>query len=210
MKLYYSPGACSMSCHIALTEAKLPFEAINVGKSADEQTKKAFLAANPLGAVPTLQLDGSRILTQNIAILEYVADQKPESKLLAAAGTFERAETMRWLSLAASDLHPAYSPLFRLSAITTDPRAESDVKSWALGKINKLLTFVENHMQDRQFLVGDHLTIADCYFYTVFQWNKVMQIPTDKFPALNRYSDMISKLPAVVAVREAESANKVH
>lgn len=210
MKLFYSPGACSMSCHIALTESKLPFEAINVGKSANEQVKKTFLEANPLGAVPTLQLDGSRILTQNIAILEYVADQKPEAKLLAAAGTFERAETMRWLSLAASDLHPAYAPLFRLSAITTDPRAEADVKNWALGKINKLLSFVESHLQNRKFLVGEHLTIADCYLYTVYQWNKIMHIPTDQYPALNRYSDMISKLPSVIAVKEAESANKVH
>lgn len=210
MKLYYLPGACSMSCHIALATTKLPYEAINVGKSADEQTKKAFLAVNPQGAVPALQIDATKTLTQNIAILEYIADQKPEAKLLAAAGTFERAETMKWLSMVASDLHPAFAPLFRLSAITTDPRAETDIKNWSLGKINKLLGTLETHLQNRKYLVGEHLTIADCYLYTVYQWNKMMQIPTDKFPALNRYSDMIAKLPAVIAVQEAESANKVH
>ena len=89
MKLYFSPGACCMSCHIALEEAKIPFELVYVGQHADEAVRKNFLNVNPLGAVPALELDNKKILTQNIAILEYIADQKPEAGLIEKAGTFE-------------------------------------------------------------------------------------------------------------------------
>jgi len=209
MKLFFSPGACCMSCHIALEVAKIPFELVYVGKHADENAKKAFLKVNPLGAVPALVLDNQQVLTQNIAILEYIADQKPATNLLAPAGTFERAETMMWLSLIAADLHKAFAPLFRLSGISTNASAQEDIKNWCLASIDKYLTLIDTHLQNKQYLVGDHLTIADCYLFTVYQWTKPVGIATDKFTALNRYSAQIAKLPAVIAVHERENAAQV-
>lgn len=204
MKLYFSPGACCMSCHIALEETKIPFELVYVGKNADPEVRAEFLKLNPLGAVPALEFDNKNVLTQNIAILEYVADQKPETKLLAPAGSFERAETMKWLSLIASDLHKAFAPLFALNKITDKPETQNEIKKWCLASIDKYLTIIENHLQNRQYLVGNDLTVADCYLFTVYQWMRAINQPTDKYPALNRYSAMLAKRPSIMAVHERE------
>lgn len=194
-----------MSCHIALEVSQLPFELVYVGKNADESVKKGFKQINPLGAVPALSIDNQQILTQNIAILEYIADQKPESKLLAPAGTFERAETMMWLSLVATDLHKSFGPLFGLAGISADARVQEDIKKWSLTNIDKYLTRIDAHLKGKTFLVGEHLSIADCYLFTVYQWTKPLVIPTDKYAELNRYSAMLAKIPAIIAVHEREN-----
>lgn len=193
-----------MSCHIALEEAKLPFELIYVGKNASEDVKKEFLKVNPLGAVPAFQLDNGKILTQNIAILEYIADLKPETGLLDKPGTLERAEIMRWLSFVASDLHKSFSPIFRIANITTNIDAQKDIKNWFFSNIDKYLSILENHLQDKKYLASERFTIADCYLYTVYQWTETISFPVDKYPALNRYSNNISKRPTVIAVHERE------
>lgn len=208
MKLYFSPGACCMSCHIALKETNMPFELVYVGKKADQKTKEAFLKINPLGAVPALELSDDKILTQNIAILEYIADQNPDAHLLAPVGTYERADTMRWLSFIASDLHKAFSPLFRLDAISTHLDAQKDIKQWSINTIDKYLSQVNTHLQGKNYLSGERFTVADCYFYTVYRWTKAVSIPTDRYPEINRYVNLISKRPSVIAVHEKEAQYK--
>ncbi|SRR5579883_444547 len=205
MKLFFSPGACCMSCHIALEESKTPFELVYVGKKAEPAVKENFLKINPVGAVPAFQLDDGKVLTQNIAILSYIADQKPEANLLAKVGTFERAETMKWLSFVAADLHKSFSPVFRLDAITTNTECQKDAKNWVFSNINKYLSVLETHLKDKTFLVGERFSIADCYLYTVYQWTSRISFPTDKLPNLNRYSENISKRPSVIAVHEREA-----
>ncbi|HTM63243.1 MAG TPA: glutathione S-transferase N-terminal domain-containing protein [Gammaproteobacteria bacterium] len=205
MKLYFSPGACSMSCHIALEETKTKFEAINVGKKADEAVRKAYLEVNPLGAVPALQLNDKKILTQNVAILEYIADTHPQSGLLEKAGTEDRAETMRWLSLVSSDLHKSFSPLFAISRITNDLAAQEDIKKWSIANIEKYLNMMDLQLQKREYLSPTNFSVADCYFFTIYQWTKFSGIPTEKFKALNEYSARIAERPAVKAVREREA-----
>lgn len=205
MKLYFSPGACCMSCHIALEEAKVPFELVYVGKKADDAVRSHFLKVNPLGAVPALEVD-NKILTQNIAILEYIADMKPETELLAKMGTWERAETMRWLSLVAADLHKAFSPIFSVSRITSNVDAQQDIKNWCFANIDKYLSVIESHLANHPYLVSDRFTIADAYLYTVYQWTNGVSFPKEKYTALNRYSDMIAKRSTVVAVHEREAA----
>ncbi len=208
MKLYFSPGACCMSCHIALVETHTPFELVYVGKNADEKTRHAFLKINPLGAVPAFEFDDGKILTQNIAILEYIADQKPESHLLAKPGSYERADTMRWLSFTASDLHKSIAPLFRLSQISSNESAQNDIKNWSLSNIDKYLSLVDAHLKNKTFLCGEHFTVADCYFYTVYRWTKALSIPVEKYNAINRYEEIISKRPSVVAVHQREEQIK--
>lgn len=204
IKLYFSPGACCMSCHIALLETNTPFDLVYVGKNANQKTREAFLTINPLGAVPALELDGGKILTQNIAILEYIADQNPSAHLLATVGTYERADTIRWSSFVASDLHKSFTILFRLNSISSNQSAQKDIKQWALNAINQYLSLVNTHLAGKHFLSGKHFTIADCYFYTVYQWTKSVSIATDAYPEINRYSNEISKRPSVIAIREKE------
>jgi glutathione S-transferase len=206
LKLFFSPGACCMSCHITLEMTHTPFELVYVGKNADEKTRAEFLKVNPLGAVPAVLFDDHKVLTQNIAILEYIADQKPEAKLIAPTGTWERAEIMKWLSFVAADLHKSFSPLFRLSSISANPEAQSDIKKWAFANIEKYLSLLEKHLSDKTYLVGEHFTIADAYLFTVYQWSKPVGFPVEKFTALNAYSDRIAALPAVKKVHEREEA----
>lgn len=205
-KLFFSPGACCMSCHITLEMTHTPFELVYVGKNADEKTRAEFLKVNSLGAVPAVLFDDGKILTQNIAILEYIADQKPEAKLIAPAGTWERAEIMKWLSFIASDLHKAFAPIFYLSKISSDENAQRDIKKWAFANIEKYLTLLEKHLSDKTYLVGEHFTIADAYLFTVYQWSKPVGFPTEPFTALNNYSERIAALPAVKKVHEREEA----
>lgn len=204
MKLYFSPGACCMSCHIALEEAKIPFELVYVDIHSHDEKRKAFFNINPTGAVPALELNDKTVLTQNIAILEYIADQKPESGLIAKAGTVERAEIMKWLSMVAADLHKSFGPLFGLKHITSNPEGQADIKKLAFANINKYLTIIDKHLQDKTFLAGEKFTIADCYLFTVYQWAPHVSLPTENYPALNRYSERIANRPTVKAVHERE------
>lgn len=208
MKLYFFPGACSMSCHIALQETKTPFELMYVGKKADPKIRETFLSINPLGTVPTLVLSDGKILTQNIAILEYIADTHPESHLIAKSGTYERADTMRWLSFIASDLHKAFAPLFGLNRISNNPETQKHIKEWSTKEIEKYLSIVNLHLKNKDFLVGNHFGVADCYLFTVYQWTKAVSIPTEKFPEINRYDSAIGKRPSVISVKERENKYK--
>lgn len=208
MKLYFSPGACCMSCHIILEEIKTPFELVCVGRNADEVIRAEFLKLNPLGAVPTLELTDGRILTQNIAIMEYLADQHPEAKLLDKAGTFGRAEIMRWLSFAASDFHKAFTPLFRINIISENPETQKDIKNWCFGLLEKYFSILESHLAHRTYLSGERFTIADAYLFTTLQWPKAIKFSTEKYPAVNKYAENIAKRPAVIAVLTREAPFK--
>jgi glutathione S-transferase len=209
MKLYYSPSACSMSCHLALEIAGLSFELIYAGRDADPKAREDFLKVNPLGAVPALMIDNKKVLTQNIAILEYIADNNPEAGLSAPAGTLERAEITMWLSLIASDLHKSYLPFFVLNKISSNEETQADVKKWSTANIEKYLTVIDKHLQGKDYLVGDHITIADCYLFTVYQWSKFINLDTTRFQALNQYTAKMEKHPAVIAALKREKEVKL-
>jgi len=208
LKLYFSPGACCMSCHIVLEELQIPFELVYVGKKADPELKKLYLKLNPLGAVPAIVLEDGRILTQNIAILEYLADQKPELALLGQPGSYERAETMRWLSLVATDLHKSFSPLFRLALISSNKEAQADIKKWSFDSIDKYLTIINDHLKDKTTLSMEKFTIADAYLFTVYQWASSVSLPTEKYTDLNRYSDTIARRQSVKQAIDREHQYK--
>ncbi|PIZ04894.1 MAG: glutathione transferase GstA [Gammaproteobacteria bacterium CG_4_10_14_0_8_um_filter_38_16] len=205
IKLFFFPGACCMSCHIALEEAHIPFELQYVGNHADENIRQQFLQLNPLGAVPVLQLENGQVITQNIAILEYIADQKPSAGLLDKPGSYERADILRWLSFVAADLHKAFSPVFAIKRISDNPSVQHDIKKWAITLIDKYLMQVEQHLQNKTYLCAERFTAADAYLFTVYRWSKAINLPTEKYTALNRYADHIKKRPSVIAVLEREA-----
>lgn len=167
MKLYYSPGACSMADHIALEWIGKPYEAVKLSK--DERKAPEYLRINPAGAVPALDDDGW-ILTQNAAILNYLADRHPDAKLGGDGTPKSRAEVNRWLSFSNSDVHPAFHPLFGLSAYL-GKEGEDKVKEAAKKKLRGLFERADAQLADHDWIAGDR-SIADPYLFVVARWAK--------------------------------------
>lgn len=198
MKLYFSPGACSLAPHITLLEAGLPFTLDKV----DMRTHRTgdgrdFNAINPKGFVPALALDNGEVLTEASAILQFLADQKPGAQLAPPVGTMPRYRLLEWLSFISSELHKSFGPLLR-------PGAAEDVKTVARDRLVPRLTFVANHLASRQYLVGEHFTVADAYLYTVLTWTRLTGIDLSAWPVLAAYRERVQQRPAVQAARQAE------
>ena len=202
MKLYISPGSCSLSPHIVLREAGLPFDAELVDLRAKKTKSGAdYSTINPKGYVPALQLDDGQILTEGVAIVQYLADKKPESKLAPAAGTIERYRLQEWLTFVSSEIHKTFSPLF--GATTPDA-----YKAIAKEKLATRFGWLDKELASRTFLMGDAFTVADAYLFTVLRWSKPMDIDLGVYPKLKAYFDRIRERPAVKAALEAEAALK--
>lgn len=198
MKLYYSPGACSLASHITLVEAGLPFTADKVDMRARLTSDgRDFTTVNPNGYVPALELDDGQVLTESQAILQYLADQKPAAQLAPPAGTFERYRLLEWLSFISSELHKGFGPLLR-------PGGAKEVKAAAREKLGTRLHHVARHLASRQYLVGEHFTVADAYLYTILTWTRMTGIDLSAWPVLAAYRERIQQRPAVQAVRQTE------
>lgn len=199
MKLYFVPGACSMASNIALREAGIPFELSKV----DKRTKRAdgvdFTTINPKGYVPALKLDDGYVLTENVVVLQYVADLNPAAKLAPPAGTLERYRFLEWLSFINSELHKSFSPLF-------SSEASDDTKAYARNMLKKRLTYLEGALGDKPFLMGDQFTVADAYLFTVLGWGALVHV--DIGPTLKSYVDRIKARPHVVEAMTAEGLIK--
>jgi glutathione S-transferase len=202
MKLYFSPGACSMSPHIALREAGLSFDLVKV----DLGTKLTadgtdFMAINAKGYVPVLELDDGSVLTEGPAIVQYIADQAPASKLAPAAGTLERYRLMEWLNYITSEMHKSFSPLF-------NPKASDELKAMVREALAQRFDYLSTQLQGKSFLMGDTFTVADGYLFTVLGWTKPTHIDLEKWPVLSAYTKQISARPAVQAAMQAEGLVK--
>jgi len=198
MKLYFSPGACSLASHIALLEAALPFTADKVDmRTRQTSDGRDFTTVNPNGYVPSLELDNGEILNEGQAILQYIADQKPGAQLAPSAGTMPRYRLIEWLSFISSELHKGFGPLLR-------PGGPEDTKTSIRDKLGLRLGYVAKHLASRQYLVGDHFTVADAYLYTILTWTRIAGIDLSAWPVLAAYRDRIQQRPAVQAARAAE------
>ena len=200
MKLYFARNACSLSPHIVLREAGLPFELERV----DTKTHKTrsgidFYSINPKGYVPALQLDDGQVLTEGPAIVQYIADLKPESKLAPAPGTMERYRLQEWLNFIGTELHKQFSPLF---SATISEQMKQQLKEKIAGRFD----YVSKHLEGRQFILGDTFTAADAYLFTIVSWSKFVEIDLSRWPSLKAYIDRVAMRPAVRAALEAERA----
>ena len=198
MILYYTPGACSLCPHIVLREGGFDFELIRVDL-ATRQTENGddFLAINPKGYVPALQLDDGTLLTENQVIIQYLADQKPAAPLAPPAGSMARYELMAWLAFIATELHKSFSPLYR-------PDLEDATRQAVLGLIGRRLGYVEGQLGDRPFLFGDHFTIADAYLFVVLTWTDYHRLDISPWPHLAAYKARMATRPAIQAALKAE------
>ncbi|HEX3915366.1 MAG TPA: glutathione transferase GstA [Steroidobacteraceae bacterium] len=202
MKLYYFAAACSLSPHIVLLEAGLPFTMVKV----DSKTKKTesgadYLAVNSKGAVPALQLDDGRVLTEGPAIVQYLADLKPESGLAPRAGTFERYQLMEILNYITSEVHKSFSPLF-------NPAASAEVKEAAAANLGKKFDWLSGFLGKKPFLMGNTFTVADAYLFTVLNWTGHVKIDLGKWPVLAEFKSRIGNRPRVIEAMKAEGLIK--
>jgi glutathione S-transferase len=202
MKLYYSAGACSLSPHIALREAGLPFEAVKVdlkSKAASDGT--TFTDVNPKGYVPALVLDDGSVLTEGPAIVQYIADRNPAAGLAPAAGTPARYRLQEWLNFITSELHKSFSPLF-------NPAASADWKAAVTANIERRLDFVAKHLAAKPYLLGETFSVADGYLFTVLNWANFVKMDLGRWPAVQAYLARIAARPNVQAAMKAEGLLK--
>jgi glutathione S-transferase len=197
MKLYFSPGACSLSPHIVLREAGLDFALERVDIRARQTASGAdYLAVNSKGYVPALELKDGTVLTEGPAIVQFVADLAPDRRLAPANGTLERYQLIEWLNFISTELHKSFSPLFR-------PTSTEDMKDAARATLTQRLGWVAERLEGRDYLMGAQFTVADAYLFTVLGWAGFVQFDLSPWPVLNAYVQRVGSRTAVQqAMRE--------
>ena len=201
MKLYFAPGTCSFSPHIALCEAGIDVELVRVDikKRMLTADSRDFNAINPKGYVPVLELDNGVLLTEGSAIVQYIADLKPESGLAPRAGTLERYQLQEWLGFINSEVHKGFSPLF-------NPTTPVEYKSIALKNLSTRLDYIANHLAKNEYLMGQQFTVADGYLFTVLGWGQWVGIDIKQWPALSTFVERVARRPSVSDALAAEAA----
>lgn len=202
MKLYYSPGACSLSVHIMLLEAGMDFTAI----AAPTKTHKLpdgtdYYSINPLGYVPLLELNDGTRLTEGPAIVQYIADQVPEKNLAPANGTVARAQMQGWLNFIGTELHKGFSPLF-------SPATPVEYKPMVIEKLLSRFKWVDEQLAGKKYLMGEAFSVADPYLFNVSNWAPLVKVDLSDFSNLATFRANIRERPAVQAAMKAEGLIK--
>jgi glutathione S-transferase len=202
MKLYYRPNACSLAANIALREAGLKFELVKV----DRQTRRAadgldFNEVNSKGYVPALTLDSGETLTENVAVLQYIADRNPAAKLAPAAGTMERYRLVEWLAFINSEIHKSFTPLFRKDA-------PEDTKIYARQNVATRAGWLNSNLGARSFLMGEQFTVADAYLFVVLGWGALAGIDLAQWPQLQALVARVGARPHVIEALKSEGLAK--
>jgi glutathione S-transferase len=198
MKLYYSPGACSLAPHIVAREAGLPLDLVKVDLRAHKtETGEDYFTINPRGYVPALEIDGE-LHTEVAALVQYLADQAPHANLLPPAGSKERFKVQQWLAFVASELHKTFSPwLF-------DPAAAESTKQATRSKLGVRFGELDTLLADRPYLTGDTFTVADAYAFTIVNWSNFLKIDIKPYPSLSAFMARVAARPKVREALEAE------
>ncbi len=198
MKLYYAPGACSLSPHIVSREAgiDLEFERADIAQKKTESGKDLW-GVNPKGQVPVLEIDDGQKLTEGPVIVQYLADQKPDSGLVPAAGTINRYRVQEWLNFVASEMHKTYGPLFR-------PTTPEEFKVLSRELIGRRIAWLDKELAGKQYLMGNKFTVADAYLFTVLRWSPRVGIDLSKSPNVTAYMDRVAARPKVQEALKAE------
>lgn len=202
MKLYYSPGACSLSPHIVLHEAGLPFQAVLASTKTHKLADGTdYYTINPKGYVPLLELDNGERLSEGPVIVQYIADQAPASGLAPAAGTMARYRVQEWLNFITSELHKGFSPLF-------NPAMPEEAKALSRAKLGDRLRWVDEQLEGKSYLMGETFTVADAYLFTVAGWGKYVGVDISGLDRLGAYLGRVAARPAVQAALKAEGLLK--
>ena len=202
MKLYYSPGACSLSPHIVAHElgTALSIEKVDT-KTKRTESGRDFWQINPKGYVPALELDNGEVLTEGPAIVQYLADQKGNTQLAPANGTLARARLQEMLNYITSEIHKTYSPLFKDD---TPEATREERKAYLLRRYQ----LIENVLEKQPWLLGEHFTVADAYLFTVTRWAAGVKLDLSQYPALLKFQERVAARPAVQAAMAKEGLLK--
>ena len=202
MKLYYSPGACSLSPHIVLREAGLAFEPVLAStKTHKLQDGTDYYGINPKGYVPLLELDNGERLSEGPVIVQYIADQVPAKKLAPPAGTMARYRLQEWLNFITSELHKGFSPLF-------NPAVPEDAKPVFRAKLVDRFKWVDSQLAGKNYLMGDEFSVADAYLFTVASWGGYVGVDTSGLANLGAFMARMKARPAVQEAMKVEGLLK--
>jgi len=199
MKLYYMPGACSLSPHIVSREAGIDLQLVLVGRDKKLPDGRDFRDINPNGYVPALQLDNGAVLTEGPAIVQYLADQKPDAHLAPANGSLERYQLQSWLNFITTELHKTFSPLF-------NPKTPDEYRAMTKERLADRFAYVDKQLADKPYLTGEQFTVADAYLYVITRWAVGMGIALG--PNVTAFNQRVSQRPAVAAALDAEKLKK--
>ena len=198
MKLYYAPGACSLSPHIVARELGLPIQLQKVNtKDKSMEGGGDFWKVNARGYVPVLELDDGDKLTEGPAIVQYLADQKPESGLAPKNGTKERYHLQEWLNFLTSEVHKQFSPLFK-------PNTPEDYKKIAKENLATRFKWMDQQLAGKDYLTGKQFTVADAYAFVLLGWTKPTQIDLSQWPNLQAFHKRVAARPKVKEAMQAE------
>jgi glutathione S-transferase len=202
MKLYYAPGACSQSPHIVAREAgiELQLEKVDL-KAKRTESGRDYLEINPKGYVPALELDDGQVLTEGPAIVQYLADLRPEAQLAPAHGTLERVRLQEMLGYVNSELHKTYTPLFK-------PATPAEVREERKAYLRQRYELVERRLAERPYLSGERFGVADAYLFVVTNWAGAVGLDLGGFDALAAFQRRVAERPAVQAALRAEGLAK--
>ena len=201
MKLYYSPGACSLSPHIVLAETSLPYDLERVDlKTKRTESGRDFTTISDKGYVPVLQLDDGAFLSEGPAIVQYIADRAPDSGLAPPAGTLPRYRLQEWLSFIGTELHKTFSPLWHSQ--------NEEIRQTARAALERRFDWLAPQLAERPFLMGDRFTVADAYLFTVANWGKFVGVDIAPMKSLSTYMGRVAARPAVQAALKAEGLLK--
>jgi glutathione S-transferase len=191
MKLYYSPGACSLSPHIVARELGLPVQVQKIDNKAKTIDGGGdYWQVNGKGYVPALQLDNGEVLTEGPAIVQYLADQKPESGLVPKAGSFERYRVQEWLNFITSEIHKQFTPLFK-------PNTPEDYKPIARENLANRFKWLDQQLAGKEYLMGKQFTVADAYLYVMLRWAEAIKLDLSGLSNLLAYKDRLAARPMV-------------
>jgi glutathione S-transferase len=202
MKLYYSPGACSLSPHIVLREAGLAFEPVAAPTKTHQLSDGTdYYTINALGYVPLLELDDGTRLREGPAIVQYIADQAPTKNLAPAAGTLQRYRLQEWLTFIGTEIHKTFSPLF-------NPKMPEEGKQVFRDRLLSRYRWVDGQLAGKDYLMGDTFSVADAYFFTVTRWAAPMKIDLSDMPNVQAHQQRVAARPAVQEAMKAEGLIK--
>jgi len=192
------PGACSLAANIALREAGIPFELVKVSHRTHKTSDGVdFTQINSKGYVPALVLDTGELLTENTALLQYIADLNPDAHLAPPAGTLERYRLSEWLAYLNSEVHKSFSPLFA-------PNASDDMKQYARDNLTKRLGWLAQQLGSKPYLLGEQFTVADAYLFVTLSLCGLAGVDLSPWPTLKAFQERVAARPSVIEAMTAE------
>ncbi len=209
MKLYFSPGACSLAPHIVMLELGLKHELVKVDLRAKTYNGGDYWKINPKGSVPAIGLDSGEVLTEAAVLLQYLSDLKPDAGLFPKAGGLERVRAQVWLHYVSTEIHKAFGMLFAADRLVKNPEGNQELKASASEALRGKFAHLAGHLSEHAYLLGENFSIADAYLFTCLRWAGTKGIDLAQFPALKKYFERVQSRPQVRAALEIEGLKPV-